>query len=67
MSDPSIAEAQAQANQEQFHHSPQDSLKTGPSNWKGKGKKKGGDVANDVMRSMPVDADAERAVSQLYA
>lgn len=58
---------------DQAHHQPHfqgpeeaDSLKTGP-NWKGKGgKNKDGSIkpgsADDVLRSMPVDADAERAV-----
>ncbi|MDF1754105.1 MAG: replicative DNA helicase [Verrucomicrobiales bacterium] len=57
-------------NHEQIHHDPGympegDSLKNGPSKWRGKGKKKDGikpGSAEDVLRSMPVDADAERAV-----
>ncbi|MDF1812945.1 MAG: replicative DNA helicase [Verrucomicrobiales bacterium] len=58
------------SHQEKSHHDPHynsegDSLKNGPSKWKGKGKKndhiKPGS-AEDILRSMPVDADAERAV-----
>jgi len=58
------------SHQEHAHHEPHfvsdgDSLKNGPSKWKGKTGKKDGikpGSAEDVLRSMPVDKDAERAV-----
>jgi len=69
-SQPDLSLPDEHAHHSAAHHRPAlsaDSLKHGPSDWKKKKGKKGGrDIApgsaEDTLRSMPLDADAERAV-----